>query len=58
MEQAAGRIDRLNTPYLVLHFYVVRSFSPVDVGIIRALRNKSTFNENAFLRKQQKGENQ
>lgn len=56
MEQSAGRIDRLNTPYRVLHYYVLRSFSPVDVGIIRALKNKSNFNESAFLRKQMKGE--
>ena len=51
MEQAAGRIDRLNTPYPVLHYYVVRSFSPVDVAIVRALKHKENFNESAFLRK-------
>ena len=51
MEQAAGRIDRLNTPYPVLHYYVIRSFSPMDIGIIRALKNKENFNESAFLRR-------
>lgn len=48
MEQAAGRIDRLYSPFKQLHYFVLRSFAPIDVSIIRALKNKETFNEKAF----------
>ncbi|MFR9254909.1 MAG: hypothetical protein ACLVJ6_04925 [Merdibacter sp.] len=47
--QAAGRIDRLNTPYTDLYFYTLKSFAPVDVAIGRALSRKRNFNERAFL---------
>lgn len=50
MEQAAGRIDRLNTPFKELNYYVLRSFSKIDIGIIRALNRKETFNESIFGR--------
>lgn len=45
MEQAYGRIDRLNTPYTDLYCYTIRSNSPIDVEILKALRAKKTFNE-------------
>ena len=47
-EQAKGRIDRMNTPFKELHYYFIRSKSPIDVGIQRALNNKKTFNESIF----------
>lgn len=48
MTQAAGRIDRLNTLFIDLYFYHLKTKSTIDVGIARALGNKKKFNENRF----------
>lgn len=48
MTQAAGRIDRLNTPFVDLYYYTFKSGAPIDISIGRALRGKKNFNENAF----------
>lgn len=50
MVQAAGRIDRLNTPYTDLYYYHIRSSSGIDIAISRALKKKKTFNEKTFLK--------
>ena len=50
MEQAAGRIDRLNTAYTDLYYYHIKTKAPIDLAIARALKNKKNFNESAFAR--------
>lgn len=49
MKQAAGRIDRMNTPYMDLYYYHLRSKASMDVAIERALKNKKKFNETKFI---------
>lgn len=42
--QAKGRIDRLNTPFRDLHYYVLRSRSKMDLAIWNSLKAKKDFN--------------
>jgi len=49
MVQAAGRIDRLNTPFVDLYYYHFTSMSKIDLAITRALKQKKNFNESRFL---------
>lgn len=51
MEQASGRIDRLNTPFHDLYYYHFRSSSKIDLAINRALVAKKQFNERKFVAK-------
>lgn len=48
--QAAGRIDRMNTPYRDLYYYHLKSRSGIDLAISRTLAQKKDFNENRYLK--------
>lgn len=49
MHQAAGRIDRLNSPFKILNYYYLYSKSKIDLAIMQSLKNKKSFNEKKFL---------
>lgn len=51
MIQAAGRIDRLNTPFRDLWYFHLKSTSSIDKSISVALRHKKKFNERKFAPK-------
>lgn len=48
LEQAEGRIDRINTPYTDLWYYYFKSESGIDSAISKAVVEKATFNERIF----------
>ena len=50
MQQASGRIDRLNTPYRDLYYYHFKSRSSIDLAISRALKEKKKFNETRWAK--------
>ena len=50
MQQSAGRIDRLNTPYSDLYYYHLKTRSGIDLAISKALRDKKKFNEARWVK--------
>lgn len=48
LEQAEGRIDRINTPFTDLHYFYFISESGIDSAIREAVRKKGIFNERMF----------
>ena len=50
MQQAAGRIDRVNTSFKDLYYYHFKSRSGIDLAISRSLNNKKNFNESAYVK--------
>ena len=49
MEQASGRIDRMNTPFHDLYYFHLKSSAPIDIGIWKALQKKKKFNEAKYV---------
>ena len=49
MIQAAGRIDRLNSPFTDLYYYHIKSRSGIDLAIAKALSQKKNFNEGRYI---------
>lgn len=49
MTQAAGRIDRLNTKFVDLYYYHLKSRSGIDLAISKALKEKKRFNEQRWI---------
>lgn len=47
--QAEGRIDRRNTPFKDLYYYKLRSAAPIDLAILKALKEKHDFNMRTFI---------
>lgn len=50
MIQAYGRIDRSNTLFKDLYYYIFTSDSSIDRRILKALNNKEKFNEEDFAK--------
>ena len=50
LKQSTGRIDRINTLYIDLYYYHFKSYSPIDLGIGRALKDKKKFNESGWAK--------
>lgn len=50
-EQAKGRIDRLDTTFINLHYYIFRSRAIIDQAIWRNLQRKKNFNASSFYKK-------
>lgn len=50
LAQAAGRIDRLNTPYTDLYYYHLKTRSGIDLAISKALNEKKQFNETRWVK--------
>ena len=50
MEQAAGRIDRMNTPFHDLYYYHLKSRSGIDLAISNTLRDKKNFSEKRYAK--------
>lgn len=50
LKQASGRIDRINTSYIDLYYYHLKSRSGIDLAISKSLTKKKKFNEGKFIK--------
>ena len=49
--QSQGRIDRIDTRYKTLYYYILSGSSPIDRAVRSALANKKSFNEREMMKK-------
>lgn len=49
LAQACGRIDRLNTKFVDLYYFHLKSRSGIDLAISKAVKDKKIFNEGRYL---------
>ncbi|QPX71404.1 DNA helicase [Streptomyces phage SscP1EGY] len=49
--QAQGRVDRLNTPFTTLRYYVLLADVAIERAVKKALASKHSFNEVKFVKK-------
>lgn len=50
MEQAEGRIDRLNSPFNTMYYYIFQTASPIDRAIANTVKRKKIFNEKIWAK--------
>jgi len=49
-EQAQGRIDRLDTPFVDLYYYIMTSDAFADKAVLAANKRKKNFNESTYIK--------
>lgn len=49
MEQASGRIDRMNTPFKDLYYYQLVTPNTIDDAVLRCIKKKKVFNEKRYF---------
>lgn len=49
LKQSCGRIDRINTRFVDLYYYHLKSHAGIDVAIGKAVSNKKKFNEGKYF---------
>lgn len=52
--QCQGRIDRLDTKYIELFYYILRSSADIDRMILASIKRKKNFNEREWVKKEAK----
>lgn len=49
LTQACGRVDRLNTKFVDLYYFHIKSRSGIDLAISKAIKEKKIFNEGRYV---------
>lgn len=49
--QSQGRIDRIDSPFTKLYYYILTSDAPIDIAVRKALSEKKSFNEREEAKK-------